>query len=85
MNREPATLQFERGGFKAESVILDVSGERQEIADDYVWIVAGGAPPNEFLRKVGIGFGMQDTTQKASQESKQAKVERKQLAGVGAP
>jgi thioredoxin reductase/Pyruvate/2-oxoacid:ferredoxin oxidoreductase delta subunit len=70
--------------FKEESVILDVQGERHEIANDFVWIFAGGAPPNDFLRKVGISFGMQDTTRKASQESKQAKGEQKQIAGVGA-
>ena len=70
--------------FNEESVILDVQGERREIANDFVWIFAGGAPPNDFLRKVGISFGMQDTTRKASQESKQAKGEQKQIAGVGA-
>jgi putative YpdA family bacillithiol system oxidoreductase len=68
--------------FKPESAILDVQGERREIANDFVWIFAGGAPPNDFLRKVGIGFGMQDTTRKASQESKRAKAEQKQLAAV---
>lgn len=68
--------------FKPESVILDVQGEAREIANDFVWIFAGGAPPNDFLRKVGISFGMQDTTRKASQESKQATAEQKQLAAV---
>lgn len=66
--------------FKQDYVVLDVKGQRREIGNDFVWIFAGGAPPNDFLRKVGISFGMQDTTQKASRESKQARIEQKQFA-----
>jgi len=66
--------------FKPESVVLDVKGEMREIPNDYVWIFAGGAPPNDFLRKVGISFGLRDTTQEASRESKQAELAQKQLA-----
>ncbi len=53
-----------------DSVVLDVSGEGpRTIPNDYVWVFAGGKPPNEFLRKVGVGFGMQDTTPEASREA----------------
>src|SRR5437870_406871 len=43
--------------FKEDSVVLDVKGERQEIPNDFVWIFAGGSPPNDFLKKVGVAFG----------------------------
>ena len=66
--------------FLPDRVILDVQGQRHEIANDYVWIFAGGVPPNDFLRKVGIGFGLQDTTREAARESKQAQIDRKQFA-----
>jgi putative YpdA family bacillithiol system oxidoreductase len=66
--------------FKPESVILDVSGTQQEIPNDFVWIFAGGTPPNTFLKKIGVGFGEQDVTLTASKEAKRADSERKELA-----
>ena len=65
--------------FKPESVILAVNGTHQEIPNDYVWIFAGGTPPNAFLKKIGVGFGEQDVTLTASKEAKQADAERKEL------
>jgi thioredoxin reductase (NADPH) len=64
--------------FKAESVVIDVKGTQQEIANDFVWIFAGGNPPNAFLKKIGVGFGERDVTLEASKEAKQADSERKQ-------
>ena len=58
--------------FKTESVVLDVNGELREIANDFVWIFAGGLPPNDFLRKIGVSFGALDTTQQAGWESRRA-------------
>jgi len=63
--------------FKEESVVIDVQGEKREIPNDYVWIFAGGTPPNEFLKKVGVGFGAMDLTQDASHEAKQASAAKK--------
>ncbi len=37
--------------FKPESVVLDVNGDMQEIPNDFVWIFAGGNPPNAFLEE----------------------------------
>jgi len=37
--------------FKKDSVVIDVNGELQEIPNDFVWIFAGGDPPNAFLRR----------------------------------
>lgn len=54
--------------FTPEAAVLDVSGARQEIPNDFVWIFAGGTPPKEFLQKIGIGFGTRDMTQEASQD-----------------
>jgi thioredoxin reductase/Pyruvate/2-oxoacid:ferredoxin oxidoreductase delta subunit len=56
--------------FKPESVVLDVNGETREIPNDYVWIFAGGIPPNDFLKKIGVGFGMRDMTEEAGNEAK---------------
>jgi hypothetical protein len=57
----------------------------QEIANDFVWIFAGGTPPNDFLRKIGVEFGMRDMTLEASREAKQAVLARQQPAPAPAP
>jgi len=66
--------------FKPESAVLNVNGQLQEIANDFVWIFAGGVPPNDFLKKVGVGLGMRDMTGEASRESQQARVSQRHLA-----
>jgi thioredoxin reductase/Pyruvate/2-oxoacid:ferredoxin oxidoreductase delta subunit len=53
-------------------VRLDVGGEIRDIPNDYVWIFAGGIPPNAFLEKVGIVLGRRDLTRAAQLEAKQA-------------
>ena len=58
--------------FTETSVILDVEGARQELPNDFVWIFAGGVPPNEFLKKIGIQFGSRDLTLEAFQEVRTA-------------
>lgn len=67
--------------FKPGSVVLDVKGQRQEIPNDFAWIFAGGTPPNDFLKKIGVEFGMRDMTLEASAEAKQAASSKKQFAG----
>lgn len=62
--------------FKPQSAVLQVSGQTQEIPNDFVWIFAGGTPPNDFLKKIGVAFGSTDVTQEASSELKKAAVER---------
>src|ERR1700756_2271915 len=69
-------------GIKPQSVVLMAKGEPQEIANDYVWVFAGGIPPNDFLKKVGIHFGMLDVTAEGGNEEKQARAEKPQLAEV---
>jgi thioredoxin reductase/Pyruvate/2-oxoacid:ferredoxin oxidoreductase delta subunit len=58
--------------FKPSSVVLDVNGKSQEIANDFVWIFAGGEPPTAFLKKIGVRVGLQDITAETSSEVKQS-------------
>ncbi len=66
--------------FKPESVILEVDGQPREIPNDFVWIFAGGTPPTDFLKKIGIAFGPLDMTLEAGKEARQAQVTREQVA-----
>ena len=68
--------------FKPEAVILEVGGSAQEIPNDFVWIFAGGTPPNAFLKKIGVGFGSRDMTAEASQEARRANADRAQAAAT---
>ena len=56
--------------FHPNSVVLDVHGAKRELPNDYVWIFAGGIPPHEFLKKLGIRFGLRDLTQDVTRERK---------------
>jgi thioredoxin reductase (NADPH) len=67
--------------FKEASAILDVEGSLREIPNDFVWIFAGGTPPTDFLKKIGVQFGMRDLTLEASRESRQSSLA---LANAGA-
>jgi thioredoxin reductase/Pyruvate/2-oxoacid:ferredoxin oxidoreductase delta subunit len=58
--------------FKPESVLLEVQGTAQEMPNDYAWIFAGGTPPNDFLKKIGVAFGSRDMTLEAGNEARQA-------------
>jgi thioredoxin reductase len=69
--------------FKPESVVLDVKGEVREIPNDYVWIFAGGIPPFDFLKKIGIQFGMRDMTLEASNEARKEAQDKRELAKAG--
>jgi thioredoxin reductase/Pyruvate/2-oxoacid:ferredoxin oxidoreductase delta subunit len=71
--------------FKADSVTLDVKGILEEMPNDFVWIFAGGTPPNDFLKKIGVGFGARDLTLDACKEAKEAEASREQLAQAAAP
>jgi len=57
---------------RERSVVLDVAGTVRELPNDYVWVFAGGTPPNEFLEKVGVQLGPRDLTSEASAEAKLA-------------
>ncbi len=55
--------------FRENSVVLDVQGESQELANDFVWIFAGGTPLNDFLKKIGVQIGTRDLTSDARSEA----------------
>jgi thioredoxin reductase/Pyruvate/2-oxoacid:ferredoxin oxidoreductase delta subunit len=55
---------------RERSLLLDVAGQVREMANDYVWVFAGGIPPNEFLQKVGVQVGQRDLTRESSAEAK---------------
>ncbi len=56
--------------FQPDAVTIDVKGQLQEIPNNFVWIFAGGVPPYDFLRKIGIQFGAHDMTIEASAEAR---------------
>jgi thioredoxin reductase (NADPH) len=70
--------------FKQSSVVLDVKGVKKEIPNDFVWIFAGGEPPNAFLKKIGVGFGVRDMTSVGSEEAKLATHFRNELVDARA-
>ncbi len=65
---------------REKSVVLDVGAESREIENDYVWVFAGGTPPTDFLKKIGIEFGMKDITLEAVKEVRQLIAAGKPLA-----
>ena len=70
--------------FRPENVVLEVKGQRQEIANDYVWVFAGGVPPYDFLKKIGIQFGMRDMTVEGGKEVREVAKFRAAQATAGA-
>src|SRR5213082_2860334 len=56
--------------FRENAVVIEVKGERMELPNDFVWIFAGGTPPNDFLKKVGVQLGSRDLTVEASKDRK---------------
>jgi thioredoxin reductase/Pyruvate/2-oxoacid:ferredoxin oxidoreductase delta subunit len=68
--------------FKPNAVVLDVGGDPREIPNDFAWIFAGGEPPNAFLKKIGVEFGMRDMTSEASTEMRMG---RAQAPAMGSP
>ncbi len=60
-----------------KSVIMEIGGQNQEIPNDYVWVFAGGTPPNAFLEKIGVQLGRKDMTKEAHDEAENAKAAAK--------
>jgi thioredoxin reductase/Pyruvate/2-oxoacid:ferredoxin oxidoreductase delta subunit len=56
------TLMFnsEPKEIKEKSVIMEVAGQVKEIPNDWVWVFAGGTPPNAFLKQIGVQLGQVD-------------------------
>ena len=56
---------------RADAVVLEVAGEIREIPNDFVWVFAGGTPPNDFLKKVGVQLGEKDFTLEGAKEKQE--------------
>ena len=55
---------------REKSVVLEVAGKRRELPNDYVWVMAGSLPPNDFLKQIGVQLGSKDLTAEASAEAR---------------
>lgn len=54
---------------KPSSVLLSTRGASREIPNDYVWVFAGGTPPFDFLKKIGVRFGVENISDQAIKET----------------
>jgi thioredoxin reductase len=54
------------------TVRLDAPGGERELANDFVFIFAGGVPPTEFLERIGVQVGPHDLTDTAAREMRLA-------------
>jgi thioredoxin reductase (NADPH) len=68
--------------FTEKSAVLDVNGKREEIPNDFVWIFAGGTPPNDFLKKIGVAFGARDMSLEATVEARETEASQKELTQI---
>jgi thioredoxin reductase (NADPH) len=48
--------------FRDGSVMVEQDGAVRELPNDFVWIFAGGTPPSDFLKAIGVAFGADQTT-----------------------
>lgn len=58
---------------RAASVLIEVEGKVSELPNDWMWVFAGGEPPNAFLQKAGIAMGAKDMTKEGGDEARLAK------------
>jgi thioredoxin reductase len=49
--------------FRSGSALIEVGGQVRELPNDFVWILAGGTPPSDFLKAAGVAFGATTTTE----------------------
>jgi len=54
---------------RSRSVLLEHGGQVREIPNDFVWVFAGGTPPNDFLTRVGVALGSRDLTTEVAEEA----------------
>lgn len=50
---------------RPDCVRLQVPGGHRELPNDFVWVFAGGTPPNAFLESIGVRLGRQELTEAA--------------------
>lgn len=54
---------------REDAVVLQVEGGKRTLPNDFVWIFAGGTPPNAFLETIGVRLGRQDLSAQAEAEA----------------
>lgn len=54
---------------RERAVLLEVAGKQRELPNDYVWVLAGSLPANDFLRQAGVQLGSRDLTKEALAEA----------------
>jgi hypothetical protein len=54
-------------------VLIEVEGKVSELPNDWMWVFAGGEPPNAFLQKAGIAMGAKDMTKEGGDEARLAR------------
>jgi thioredoxin reductase (NADPH) len=52
-----ALFNSEVVGIRPDSVLIHADGATLDLPNDYVWVFAGGTPPNDFLKGIGVAFG----------------------------
>ena len=52
---------------RQDAVLLKTPRQLWSVPNDFVWVFAGGKPPNDFLNRIGVAIGMRDLTAEASQ------------------
>jgi len=58
---------------REKSVLIEVDGGVRELPNAWMWVFAGGEPPNAFLQKVGVAMGSRDMTEEGGDEARLAK------------
>ena len=58
---------------RASSVLITTDGTVTEMPNDWMWVFAGGEPPNALLQKFGVAMGDQDLTREAGEEARLAR------------
>jgi thioredoxin reductase len=67
---------------RPDQVLLEVNGVAKEIPNDFVWIFAGGTPPNDFLKKIGVQLGVRDLAAETSASLRTAEAAAGSAQGV---
>jgi thioredoxin reductase (NADPH) len=49
--------------FRDGVAVIEVGGDLRELPNDFVWILAGGTPPSDFLKAAGVSFGVSNSTE----------------------
>ena len=57
---------------REQSVVLEIPGGRVEEPNDYVWVFAGGLPPNAFLESIGVRLGMHELSEEVREATQGA-------------